>query len=793
MRIFFVVFAAFAASLARAGAEGVYFSAAPKLAGKTVVFAAHKQYPSHHHNSETMFQKGEVNEARWKYCAGNSSLFIARFDSSGKLESLETPVFLKDGLVRDPSISYDARKIVFSMRKDADDSFNLYEYDLGTKKIRQLTFLKEASDINPVYLPSGEIVFSSTRASKYCACNRHIMCNLYKCGAGGENIAQIGNSIEFENGASVMSDGRILYTRWEYVDRNFSGAQGLWTCNPDGTRHALYWGQETNNAALDAVELSAGKVVAVIGSTHDKPWGALAVIDRNIDVEGKRSVVKIFPKEAIDLIDKPKDPYSDAMRALKVKYQYPSLVDSSTVAVSRQISEKDKALGLFLVDLNSGEETMVARAANGLGLFNFKVVEPRKVPPAIPAQCGVAGDKALVYVSNVYEGTHMKGVKKGDVKFLRIVEDTPKMMWSNGAWDAQGQQAPALNYHDFDNKIIYGVVPVAEDGSAYFEIPSGKFVYFQALDKDMQMLQSMRSGLSAMPSEIVSCAGCHESRKSPPPASLRASIALRGAPSKIKTFPHCGKLFSYAEQVQPIWDAHCLKCHDFGGKGSKKLVLAGDKGLVFNFSYFELHHKKYVNAIGAAGNAVVEANTWGAKHSAVVKKARSGHGGAKLSDAEIGTLKAWIDINAPYYPIDDAGAFADNPAGRSPLTAGECEKLWQLCGVEKMKQLSQKRKNPLIIPLRSYGEELVCFDRPEKSPALRGLDPSGENYKEALSLIKTGARRLAENPRPDMKGYKMSEKGKAFVGRFEKMCALELRAREAAQEGKKFPDPKNLE
>ena len=767
-------------------ADDFEFYKTKKLANKKIVFVSHRQYASDHHNSETMFQKGEFNEGRWKLCSGKSSLVLAEFDADGAVKNVEVPVYLPDGIVRDPNVSFDGGKIVFSMRKNFDDSFKLYEYDVASKKIRQLTFLGDVSDINPAYLPSGEIVFSSTRASKYCACNRHIMCNLYKCDKDGFNTVQIGNSIEFENGASVMEDGRILYTRWEYVDRNFSGAQGLWTCNPDGTRHALYWGQETNNAALDGADLGAGRVLAVLGSCHDKPWGALAVIDRNIDVEGKHSVVKIFPEYAINLVDIP-DKWSDAMKKVKLKFQYPSVFDENTAAVSRQIAEKSGQTVLVLVDLRTGAETLVAKSKSGLGLFNFRLVEPRKKPAVLPSQCDLTKSTATVYISNVYEGTHLKGVKKGDIKFLRVVENPPKINWTAGAWEAQGQQAPAMNYHDFDNKTVYGVVPVEEDGSAYFEIPSGKFVYLQALDKDMKMLQSMRSGLSAMPSEIVSCAGCHESRKSPPPVSLKGfSAALRKPPAKIRQFAHCGKLFSYAKQVQPIFDKHCVVCHDVGKKAGAKLVLAGDKGLVFSRSYTELHSKKYVNAIGAAGNAVVQSDTWGAKHSPLVKAIDRKHKGIRLSDEEYNTLVAWIDLNAPYYDVDDSN-FPDNPAGRSPITCAELAELEKLCGV---KIAAKYAKN--IINLAYYKNELVSFDRPETSPILQKLDKNSPEYARALQIIRLGAQRLQDSPRPDMEGFKPTQKAKRLQARFNSLCEIEKSARRAVENNEKFKDPISL-
>ena len=394
---------------------------------------------------------------------------------------------------------------------------------------------------------------------------------------------------------------------------------------------------------------------------------------------------------------------------------------------------------------------------------------------------------AAVYVGNVYEGTHLNGVKKGDIKFLRVIENPPKINWTAGAWEAQGQQAPAMNYHDFDNKIVYGVVPVEEDGSAYFEIPSGKFVYLQALDGDMKMIQSMRSGLSAMPSEIVSCSGCHESRKSPPPVSQKGfSAALRKPPAKIKQFAHCGKLFSYAKQIQPIFDKHCVVCHDVGKRAGAKLVLAGDRGLVFNRSYTELHSKKYVNAIGAAGNAVVQANTWGAKYSPLVKAIDRKHKGIRLSDEEYKTLVAWIDLNAPYYDTDDSN-FPDNPAGRSPISPAELAELEKLCGVKIAAKYAGN-----IINLAYYKNELVSFDRPETSPILQKLDKNSPEYTRALRIIKTGAERLKKSPRPDMEGFVPTQKAERLRARFNSLCELEKNARRAAENDEKLKDPDSL-
>ncbi len=793
-------------SLFADGALEVYKT--PKLAGKSIVFTTHRQYGKSHHNTDTMFQNGEVGSNLWDRSAGGSKLVLASFDKDGNPE-LKTLVEAPDGIIRDPDISFDAKKVVFSMRRNKADSFKIYVYDLQSGKTDQLTKLEDSSDLEPIWLPTGEIVFSSTRAAKYCGCNRHIMCNLYRMNPDGSNILQIGNSIEFEHAPSVMRDGRILYTRWEYVDRNFGGAQGLWTCNPDGTRHALYWGQETSNPSIGGVQMpDSSKVVSVLASCHDRPWGALVLIDRNVGIEGEKSVLKIFPKDARHLIGREKtltEKWGDAMWPIRIKYEDPYPVSENLVLVSRYVREGDPLnpppMGLWLVDFSDDSETLVAkiedkelqkvwdaakdngarmRAKEFMGVFSAKPVSARKAA-VIADQRGSSTDKSYVYISDVYEGTHMKGIKRGDIKYIRVVENAPKLSWSARGWSNDGEQAPAMNYEDYAIKVDLGVVEVEKDGSAYFEVPSDKFVYFQALDKDKNMLQSMRSGLVVLPGEISSCTGCHESRYSPPPTMSTPSLALRKPPQVPRGAPETfGKAFDYMKMIQPIFDKHCMDCHDAGNDTG--LTLSRDKGLVFNRSYMDLHSKKLINVVGAGPNAVQEANTWGAKHSVLMSKLDGTHNGVKLSDSERDAIRLWIDLNAPYYATHDS-AYPANLAGRSPLTFEELKELAKLSGNDGI----------LKSHARAYKTELVSFDRPQTSEILKKFKKGSPEYARALEIIGAGARRLKERPRADMENFRGMPIDEWRAQRYEKFRQLELLCRKAVDEGGIVHDPQKLD
>ncbi len=186
----------------RAAALKVY----PTLADHPLLFVTRRQYKPDHHNTATMFQTGEVNTASFE---GGGALKALDVVGATVRVLLETP----DGIIRDPAVHFDGTRILFSMRRNIEDDYHLYEINADGSDLRQLTFAPGVSDIDPLYLPDGDIVFSSTREPKYCMCNRHIMCNLYRMTGDGANIRQIGKSTLFEGQTALLPDGRLLYNR----------------------------------------------------------------------------------------------------------------------------------------------------------------------------------------------------------------------------------------------------------------------------------------------------------------------------------------------------------------------------------------------------------------------------------------------------------------------------------------------------------------------------------------------------------------------------------------------------
>lgn len=746
----------------------------PLVCAQPILFVVRTQYRPDHHNTATFFPAAarEYNDGVF---VGGSALKAVDVGRGGKVVTLfET----REGVVRDPEVDFDGERVVFALRRDAADSYHIMEIAAAGGVPRALTSAPDVDDFDPFYLPDGGIGFSSTREPKYCMCNRHIMANLHRMGRDGANIHQIGKSTLFEGHGSVLADGRILYDRWEYVDRNFGDAQALWAVNPDGTGHAVYWGNNTASpgAVIDARGVPGTDwVMCVFGSCHDRPWGALALIDRRRGLDGVEPVIRTWPADARRLVSAGGWEIFDAFASVKPKYEDPYPLSSKYFLASRMIGAGEQ-MGLYLLDV-FGNEVLVH--AEPPGCFDPMPLGPRPRPPVIPERRDFEGGSGHFYVQDVYRGTHMRGVERGSVRWLRVVESPEKRYWTRPPWGGQGQEAPAMNWHDFNNKRILGQVPVAEDGSVYFAVPAEKFVYFQLLDAEGQMVQSMRSGTMVQSGEHSGCVGCHEDRRQAPSGGLSMGEALRRPAARLEGWYGPVREFNYLAEVQPVLTRHCVACHDFGTEAGRKLNLAPDRDLVFNASYNELWRKKYVSVVGAGPAETQEVGVWGSRASRLVAHLRRDRRcGGSLGREDWDRLVTWIDLNAPYYP-SYASAYPEHFCGRSPLDDAALARLEQLTRVP-LRQVGSHQSN--------RGPQ-VSFDRPELSPVLAslvGADDAG--YREALGLIRSGRDRLLTRPEADSPGFEPNATDRWREEKYQSRAESERARRAAIREGRRVYD-----
>ena len=235
-----------------------------------VVFAVRAQGQDPHWYAN--FGHWSSDPARMMYGGGGAQL--CRLN----LRTKELTVLLDDarGSIRDPRVHYDARKVLFSYRKGDSRQYNLYEMDLSTRRRRRITDWA-FDDIEPTYLPDGDIVFCSSRCNRWVQCWHTQVAILYRCDGDGGNVRPISSNVEHDNTPAVLPDGRILYTRWEYVDRSQVDFHHLWTINPDGTGQMAFFGNmHARTLVIDAVPVplrpGRGQRFQHFELHHDEPF-----------------------------------------------------------------------------------------------------------------------------------------------------------------------------------------------------------------------------------------------------------------------------------------------------------------------------------------------------------------------------------------------------------------------------------------------------------------------------------------------------------------------------------------
>jgi len=216
----------------------------------------------------------------------------------------------------------------------------------------------------------------------------------------------------------------------------------------------------------------------------------------------------------------------------------------------------------------------------------------------------------------------------------------------------------------WDIKRVLGTVPMNEDGSVGFRIPANVPISIQPLDAEGKAIQLMRSWMTAMPGEVVQCAGCHESSSRAPDA--RQSLAAQRPPSDITPWHGPWRGFSYAREVQPVIDRYCLSCHD-GQTTDQKSALpdlrgdvmigdwkqvtpgnGGNRGGRFSVGYYEL--SRFVRRPGIESDLhVLEPMEFHADTTQLVQLLEKGHGGVELDAESWDRIITWIDLNCPYH------------------------------------------------------------------------------------------------------------------------------------------------
>ncbi|OHB85146.1 MAG: hypothetical protein A2V98_25575, partial [Planctomycetes bacterium RBG_16_64_12] len=583
---------------------------------------------------------------------------------------------LPPGSVLRPDLSYDGSKVLFAYcnhypgLSDEPDKLNksnvpedafyhLFEMNLDGSGLRRLTRGKY-DDFDGRYLPDGRIVFLSTRRGQFVQCDRttaeasadgqlpdcYVRCGggperpvavytLHVMNADSSGLEQISPFEMFEWTPSIDHEGRILYARWDYVDRYNMPYMSLWSTMPDGTNAQAVFGNFTTNphCIFEARSIpGSSKLIFTASGHHAFTGGSLVLLDPNRARDGEAAMRRLTPEVVF--------PESEGWPQTYFANPYPLCENHYLTAWSAAplppgtprpdwgMPGPPNDLGLYLFD-TFGNLTLLYRDPE-ISSMDPLPIRPRRKPPTIGPRVDWAGrQEGRMLVLDVYEG--LESIPRGAVRQLRLVGIPVKTH-------------PTMNFpaigltRDDPGKFVLGTVPVEEDGSAYFHVPSGVSLFLQALDSEGMAVQTMRSATYMQPGQTHTCVGCHEPRNTSPPNHDPA--AMKRDPSKITPGPEGSWPLDFHSLVGPVLAAHCTSCHKPGAEG-EQFDLSGDKSYDSLVNYGSPSLREHVLARYGEGRSVA-----GACASAVnplVKLLKEDHYEVKLLPDDWIRLYTWMD------------------------------------------------------------------------------------------------------------------------------------------------------
>ena len=686
-----------------------------KLLGDTdkIVFVKRLTYSANHYYTEYI-------NSRW---TPGGALCILDL-KTGKVAELATE--LKGGVFERFDVSFDARRIVFAWKSEWQKGYRIYEINVDGTGLRQLTFPEKneaeivrlyrarphyhhgTDDMHPCYLPGGDIVFISTR------CQYGILCDspddftttvLYRMDANGKKMRKLSNSSVSEASPAVLPDGRIMYTRWEYVNKGAVSAKCLWAMRPDGSGSAEIY---ANDISLPptfiygrAIPNAPNKYV-VLGTPHCPQNGIGTVIrlDMNKNIRTREPMTYMTPY--VDIQAEPGFSFRSGNgpwrrdgsgRGPLFKDPYPLSEKFFLVAHKRAGTGWNDPTGYGLYLLDETGKVFPFYTDPKISCWQPFPLRARKEPKIASAETDpkmAAKNLATCIVTDIYHG--MENVDRGTIKYIRVLEQIPRPWACRRRWggDAYDQQHVVITKDThLGLKTQHGVVPVESDGSAHFVVPAKANIFFQALDANYMAVQTERTFVNYMPGETRACIGCHETPQNAAAAKPRTTaLALKRPPSV--PGPQIGETtggrpIHYATDVQPVLDKNCVKCHS-GDKPKAGLNLSGTMTALFSVSYESLiperrrgrgrsrklcelvgptvgeNHPKTGNvhymptrSFGSHASVLVAIHSKGKvklanpEHAKIVAKLAETHKKINLTPAELLKITNWVDTNGQYY------------------------------------------------------------------------------------------------------------------------------------------------
>ena len=603
-----------------------------------------------------------------------------------------TTVYKPDdtSLVRDLDLDFDASRVSFTKHR-GNDMWGVFEVELGADGRAKGNGCREVSPhaypdvhwVNGCYLPNrDQVIVLGSGVYQYLPCEdgNMPMTVIYRIDRKTGEVRQLTYEQDSDYTPSVLNDGRVVFTRWEYSDMQHYFARELMTMNPDGVGQLALWGSgsyfPTFLYRARAIPGDPHRLVMIGGGHHgvaekgrmlivdptraraypyrydppDRSWGPVyhrLRVPTDVLPASQTGLVQEIPGWGQDVEGDVSDlQVNNQFDRGKPYMSYPYPLDGKYFLAICQMAPLGR-FGLYLVDVFDNM-VLLAEIPDGM-IFEPIPLRARKRPPVIPDRSDLSKKDCTVHIADIHAGPGLAGVPRGTVKKLRVFAYHFNYHKTGGHVSIGLDRAEA----GWDVKRVLGTVDVEDDGSCCFRMPARLPVSLQPLDGEGRAVQLMRSWVVGMPGERVSCTGCHEDNRTSV-ASGRKQADLKPIQEIVPMDGDGVRPFGFATEMWPLLQKRCAACHgnpatapvrawDQGGDGkaARLAMTSAEEGYRF------VH--PYVRRPGSESELpVLNPLEYHASTSPLVQMLKKGHHGVTLDDAEWRLLYTWIDLNAPW-------------------------------------------------------------------------------------------------------------------------------------------------
>lgn len=565
-----------------------------------------------------------------------SDLFmLTPVSTNGQLKNLTADFTGNGGAVADPEISYDGTKVIFSMRRNQNESFDIYEMNLtGNPNLRRLT-TTNFDECDPAYLPNGKIVYASNQRDIRDEYERREVENLFTMNGDGSNpqCISFNNSDDFD--PFVLRDGRIAWTRWEH-----HGTQNrfpLFFTMPDGQGTFLFFAPHDRNF-FHGRELSDGKVVAVMSNMVLVDRGPLVILNSDQTTADP-------PKDGDYINLTPNVPLGGD--ATNGAFKYPFPLPDGRLVTSFAPRGPDGDFGLYTINRDGKNLTLLYNDPATQEL-DAVVVATRPRPPVVPEEIDNNDQTGIVVNQNVY----FRQDRDGQVRPNAAIKEIKQVMVVEGIPVPPNERNMDIGETSSERRRVIGVAPVYSDGSFSIRVPANTPISFNTLDSLGRAVVIKRSWLYVRPGEkITNCTGCHGPRgqKSNP-----NPIALNQTPTDLVVPVAQREVIAFQNAIEPIIAQKCLPCHD-GASPAGAIGLSLARTTDFSVAYENLmnanrNNKEMVNvnSVPFARNSYLIDVLLGTGIRKTQGKGPHPDSTKMLTKEELRKFITWIDLGGQY-------------------------------------------------------------------------------------------------------------------------------------------------